>query len=95
MRRRDVIMLLGAATAAWPRGASAQQPPKVARIGFLGLVSASSHASRVEALRAGLHDLGYVEGTNLLIEFRWANGHNTIDCPLWRRSWFAATSTSS
>ena len=41
MRRRDVIMLLGAATAAWPLGASAQQPAKVARIGFLGLVSAS------------------------------------------------------
>jgi putative ABC transport system substrate-binding protein len=61
-------------TAAWPLGASAQQPAKVARIGFLGLVSASSHASRVEALRAGLRDLGYVEGKNLLIEFRWANG---------------------
>ena len=74
MRRRDVITLLGAATAAWPLGASAQQPAKVARIGFLGLVSASSHASRVEALRAGLRDLGYVEGKNLLIEFRWANG---------------------
>ncbi len=49
-----------------------QQPAKVARIGFLGLASASNTATEVGALRAGLRELGYVEGKNLIIEFRWA-----------------------
>jgi putative ABC transport system substrate-binding protein len=51
------------------------QTTKVARIGFLGLVSASSHASRTAAFRAGLRDLGWIEGGNLRIEFRWAEGN--------------------
>jgi hypothetical protein len=53
MNRRELIALLGVATAAWPLAARAQ-PAKTARIGFLGLVSASSHASRIAALRAGV-----------------------------------------
>src|SRR5438309_11881291 len=60
-----------------PLGSLAQQPTaRIARIGFLGQTSASLSASviRVEALRAGLRDLGYVEGKNLTIEFRWAEG---------------------
>jgi putative tryptophan/tyrosine transport system substrate-binding protein len=73
MRRRDFIFALGGAVA-WPRLARAQQP-RMPRIGFLGLTSASSHAKRVEALRAGLRDLGYVEGKNIVIEFRWAGGN--------------------
>jgi putative ABC transport system substrate-binding protein len=73
MRRREFITLLGGATA-WPLAARTQ-PAKVARIGFLGLVSASSHGARVAALRAGLRDLGWVEGRNILIEFRWAEGN--------------------
>jgi putative ABC transport system substrate-binding protein len=52
--------------------ARAQQPAKVARIGFLGFGSASTFANLIEGLRAGLRDLGYVEGNNLVIEFRWA-----------------------
>ncbi|HEV2055334.1 MAG TPA: ABC transporter substrate-binding protein [Methylomirabilota bacterium] len=55
-----------------PIAADAQQAAKVTRIGFLGATTASSWASRVEAFRLGLRDLGYVEGKNIVIEFRWA-----------------------
>jgi len=61
MRRREFIRLLGGA-AAWPLAALAQQLAKVARIGFLALGNASAWTERVEALRSGLRDLGYVEG---------------------------------
>ena len=74
MRRRDFVSLLGGAAVAWPATGRAQQA-KVARIGFLGLVSAPSHAARVAALRTGLRDLGWIEGRNILIEFRWAEGN--------------------
>jgi putative tryptophan/tyrosine transport system substrate-binding protein len=73
MRRRDFVSLLGGA-AAWPLAARSQQQAKVARIGYLGLGPASATSSRVEALRAGLRDLGWVEGKNIVIEFRWADG---------------------
>jgi putative ABC transport system substrate-binding protein len=72
MRRREFITLLGGAVT-WPLAARAQQPAKVARIGFLNLAPASAWSSRVEALRAGLRDLGWVEGKNIVIEFRWAD----------------------
>jgi putative ABC transport system substrate-binding protein len=77
MNRRQFIGLLGSAAASsllWPVAARAQTA-KTARIGFLGLVSASSHASRIAAFRAGLRDLGWIEGRNLSIEFRWAEGN--------------------
>jgi putative ABC transport system substrate-binding protein len=73
MRRRDFILLIGSAAAAWPLAARAQQPAKVAHIGYLGLGPASAWSSRVEALRAGLRDLGWIEGKNIVIEFRWAD----------------------
>jgi putative tryptophan/tyrosine transport system substrate-binding protein len=50
------------------------QPAKIVRVGFLGPTSAASNASRMDALRAGLRDLGYVEGHNLVSEARWADG---------------------
>jgi putative ABC transport system substrate-binding protein len=72
MRRRELIVLAGTALLAWPLAARAQQPPKVARIGYLGFGTAAGFADRVEALRAGLRALGYIEGKNLVTEFRWA-----------------------
>jgi putative ABC transport system substrate-binding protein len=74
VNRREFITLIGGAAAAWPLAARAQ-PAKAARIGFLGLVSSSSHASRIAAFRSGLRDLGWIEGRNLVIEFRWAEGN--------------------
>jgi putative ABC transport system substrate-binding protein len=72
MRRREFIGLLGAA-AAWPLGASAQQAATVPRIGYLsGNLAANPHLP--EAFRQGLRDLGYVEGRNLLIEYRDVEG---------------------
>jgi len=73
MRRRDFITLVSGAAATWPLAARAQQPAKVARIRYLGLGPASARTSQVEALRAGLRDLGWVEGKNVIIEFRWAD----------------------
>ena len=69
--RRKFLATLGGA-AAWPLAARAQRASRVARIGFLGSTFASSWASRVEAFRSGLRNLGYVEGENIVIEFRWA-----------------------
>jgi putative ABC transport system substrate-binding protein len=73
--RRKLITALAAAAMGAPLAAFAQQKSKVWRIGFLGAVTASGFARRVEALRAGLRDLGYVEGKNIVIEFRWAEGY--------------------
>ena len=54
--------------------AEAQQPGKIPRIGFLGNSTAALEENLVEPFRQGLHDLGYVEGKNILIEYRWAEG---------------------
>src|SRR3954471_22558386 len=73
MRRRELMLLLGGtALIAWPLVARAQQASKVWRIGYLGFGSAAASVEFVEALRAGLRAPGYVEGKNLVIEFRWA-----------------------
>jgi putative tryptophan/tyrosine transport system substrate-binding protein len=76
MRRREFIALLGgtSAAAAWPRVVRAE---RIARVGYLGLTSATSvQATRINAFREGLHSLGYVEGKNIQIEFRFAGGDN-------------------
>jgi putative tryptophan/tyrosine transport system substrate-binding protein len=76
MRRREFITLIGGAAVAWPLPLRAQQSAKVPRIGFLRFGPAAANTGRVEALRAGLRQLGYVEGKNIVIEFRWAQ---TVD----------------
>jgi len=75
MNRRAFITGLGAVLAA-PLAVEAQQAGKVARLGLLRFGPASAYAGRVEALRTGLRELGYVEGKNIVIEFRWAE---TVD----------------
>src|SRR5437764_1248540 len=70
-KRRELIALLGGAIG-WPLFAHAQPASKVWRIGYLGFGTAAAFADRVEALRAGLRDLGYIEGKNIVIEVRWA-----------------------
>jgi ABC-type uncharacterized transport system substrate-binding protein len=75
IRRREFITLLGGSAVAWPLAAHGQQS-KVFRIGFLGPASASATAPWVDALRAGLRDLGYREGKNVRFEFRWAEGND-------------------
>ena len=72
MRRREFITLLGGAAAAWPLTARAQQASKVVRIGILSLGSGPSLAD--EGFRNGLRQLGYVEGQNLVMLYRWAAG---------------------
>jgi putative ABC transport system substrate-binding protein len=70
--RREFITLLSSAAAAWPLAVRAQQPP-VPVIGFLGMNPASGYASRLDGLRSGLRDAGYIDGHNVAIAFLWAD----------------------
>ena len=74
MRRREFITLLGGAVAAWPLAARAQQPGKLPLIGVL--VSASPPHPFADAFWRGLHALGYSEGENIRVEFRYTNGRS-------------------
>jgi putative ABC transport system substrate-binding protein len=75
MRRREFITLLGGAAAASPLAARAQPRERLPRIGYLGLTSAAQHAyGGSDAFLAGLSDLGYIEGRNIRVEFRFAEG---------------------
>jgi putative ABC transport system substrate-binding protein len=75
MKRREFITLLGGA-AAWPIAARAQQPARVARVGYLlsGSLESAEYRRTINAFRQGLGQLGYREGQNIVIEFREAHG---------------------
>jgi putative ABC transport system substrate-binding protein len=84
MRRREFIALVGTTAAAWPFGATAQQPATPV-IGFLSSRSPDESKHLVVAFREGLKASGgYVEGKNVAIEFRWVEGH--YDCRSMRPS---------
>jgi putative tryptophan/tyrosine transport system substrate-binding protein len=73
MRRRDFIAVIAGAAVTWPRMACAQQTMPV--IGFLNVASPEGYTPYVAAFRDGLKESGYIEGQNVAIEFRWADGH--------------------
>jgi putative tryptophan/tyrosine transport system substrate-binding protein len=73
--RREFTAVFGLSALAAANTSIAQQQGKVWRIGFIGTTSAASFEARVEALRAGLRDFGYVEGRNIAFEFRWGDGN--------------------
>jgi putative ABC transport system substrate-binding protein len=75
VRRREFIIFLGGAAAAWPLPARAQQQA-VPAIGFLGSESPARSAGLLRFFREGLGELGFVEGQNVTIDYRWAEGRN-------------------
>ena len=75
MRRREFIKFLGGAAVAWPLAAHAQRSELLPVVGFINGASASKYVHLTAAFRRGLNEAGYVEGQNVLIESRWAEGH--------------------
>src|SRR5215472_7878482 len=75
MRRREILVLLAGATIACPHAAVRAQQKAMPLIGFLGSSAAAMAAMQLEGFRQGLSDQGFVQGKDLDIEFRWAEGH--------------------
>ena len=76
MKRRDFIIFLGGASAAWPLPLTAQQPGKLPTIGYLGANTPSAESQRIAAFVQRLRELGWIEGRSIAIEVRWAEGRN-------------------
>ncbi len=73
-RSRSVVVLGFLVILAAPLATDAQPPPKIPRIGYLGPTSSSAGARLLESFRQGLRELGYVEGQNIFVDYRWAEG---------------------
>src|SRR5215471_4356661 len=76
LRRRAFITLLGGAAAAWPLAVRAQQPGKIPTIGYLGTAAASAWAPWTAAFVQRLHELGWIDGRTVAIQYRWAEGRS-------------------
>jgi putative ABC transport system substrate-binding protein len=74
VKRREFIALLGGAVAAWPLAARAQQAAKLPTIGYLGTAAASAWAPWTAAFVQRLHQLGWMDGRTIAIQYRWADG---------------------
>jgi putative ABC transport system substrate-binding protein len=74
VKRREFITLFGGAAVAWPLAARAQQPARPAKIGFLWPTSAALESQRMTTFAQRLHELGWTEGRNVAIDYRWAEG---------------------
>src|SRR5262245_41501705 len=72
--RRELLAALGGAAAAWPLTARAQQPGKLPTIGFLVPGTPATHGQWFAALVQRLRDFGWIDGRNITVEYRWAEG---------------------
>jgi putative ABC transport system substrate-binding protein len=76
IRRRDLITLLGGAAIAWPLAARAQQSAKVWRVGWIWIGRSAGISPELAGFRQGLRDFDYVEGKNIIVEYRFAEGRS-------------------